>query len=64
MIIEETSAATDPPTRKKMVMELDEELKRKLEDMSGDGGAAGVDYEDGKPNAMKRGVRENMFRVI
>jgi hypothetical protein len=32
--------------------------------MSGDGGAAGIEYEDGKPSAMKRGVRNNMFRLI
>jgi len=43
---------------------MDEELRRRLEEMSGDGGAAGVDYEDGKPVAMKRGVRANMFRLI
>lgn len=32
--------------------------------MSGDGGEAGLELEDGRPVAMKRGVRENMFRVI
>ncbi|KAJ5200436.1 hypothetical protein N7472_005640 [Penicillium cf. griseofulvum] len=31
--------------------------------MSGEGGASGIEYEDGKPNAMKRGVRNNMFRT-
>jgi len=44
--------------------QLDEELRQKLESMSGDGGAAGLELEDGKPVAMKRGVRENMFRLI
>jgi hypothetical protein len=34
------------------------------EDMSGEGGAAGIEYEDGKPQAMKRSVRNNMFRYI
>ena len=44
--------------------ELDEELRAKLEGRSGDGGAAGLELEDGKPAAMKRGVKANMFRVI
>jgi hypothetical protein len=43
---------------------LDEELKMKMEGLSGEGGESGVEYEDGKPAAMKRGVRENMFRYI
>lgn len=44
--------------------QLDEELHKKLEGMSGEGGAAGIELENGKPVAMKRGVRENMFRLI
>ncbi|KXT03189.1 hypothetical protein AC578_4794 [Pseudocercospora eumusae] len=44
--------------------ELDEELMRKLAGISGDGGESGVEYEDGKPVAMKRGVKNNMFRLI
>ncbi len=44
--------------------ELDEELRLKLEGMDKEGGEAGLELEDGKPAAMKRGVRENMFRVI
>ncbi|AEO64620.1 48a2c1cd-0a40-40fd-83a8-7c01a2d9c4f4 [Thermothielavioides terrestris] len=44
--------------------QLDEELRQKLEGISGEGGAAGVEYEDGRPVAMKRAVRENMFRYI
>jgi hypothetical protein len=51
-------------TREKTIAELDEELKRKLEGRSGEGGAAGLEYEDGKATAMKRGVRDNMFRLI
>jgi len=34
----------------------------KLASRSGD--AAGLEFEDGKPVSMKRGVRENMFRYI
>lgn len=49
---------------KKTMAELDEELRQKLEGMSGEGGAAGIELEDGKPVAMKRGVRDNMFRLI
>ncbi len=51
-------------SHKKTMAELDEELRQKLEGMSGEGGAAGIELEDGKPVAMKRGVRENMFRLI
>jgi hypothetical protein len=43
---------------------VDEELRLKLEGISGEGGAAGLEYENGKAVAMKRGVRENMFRLI
>ena len=50
--------------RKKTMAELDTELREKLEGRSGDGGAAGLELEDGKPAAMKRSVRENMFRLI
>jgi hypothetical protein len=44
--------------------ELDEELRLKLEDISGEGGNAGIEYEGGKAEGLKRGVKENMFRVI
>ncbi|KAF9881477.1 hypothetical protein CkaCkLH20_00623 [Colletotrichum karsti] len=49
---------------KKTMKELDEELRLKLEGMSGEGGAAGVEYENGKAEGLKRGVKSNMFRVI
>ncbi|KXX80356.1 hypothetical protein MMYC01_204666 [Madurella mycetomatis] len=51
-------------TRKKTQTEIDEELRMKMEGISGDGGESGVEYEDGRPVTMKRGVRENMFRYI
>lgn len=44
--------------------QLDDELRQKMEGIAGDGGAAGVEYENGQPVAMKRSVRENMFRYI
>lgn len=44
--------------------EMDEELRLTLEGISGEGGEAGLELEDGKPVAMKRGVKENMFRLI
>lgn len=50
--------------RKKTVAELDEELRLKMEGMSGDGGSAGVEYENGKAEGLKRAVKDNMFRVI
>lgn len=52
------------PSKGKTVCQADAELRERLEQMSGEGGASGVEYEDGKPNAMKRGVRNNMFRLI
>ncbi|KAI2624438.1 hypothetical protein GGS21DRAFT_493842 [Xylaria nigripes] len=50
--------------KKKTVAQQDEELRQKMSGLAGDGGEAGVEYEDGKPVAMKRGVRTNMFRYI
>jgi len=50
--------------KKKTLAELDEELRLKMEGIVGDGGEAGVEYEDGVPVAMKRSVKSNMFRYI
>ncbi|KAL6917364.1 hypothetical protein FSHL1_008794 [Fusarium sambucinum] len=50
--------------RKKTSAELDQELREKLESLSGEGGGAGVEYEGGKAEGLKRGVKSNMFRVI
>jgi len=50
--------------KKKTLAELDEELQLKMEGIVGDGGEAGVEYEDGVPVAMKRSVKSNMFRYI
>lgn len=49
---------------KKTSAELDQELRERLESLSGDGGGAGVEYEGGKAEGLKRGVKANMFRVI
>ena len=46
------------------MVELDEEMRQKLEGISGEGGEAGLELEDGRPVAMKRGVKNNMFRLI
>jgi hypothetical protein len=54
----------DPKPKKKTQAELDRELQEKLQGIAGDGGDAGVEYEDGKPVAMKRSVKNNMFRYI
>lgn len=70
--VSKTSKA-DPPKeekrepsqpKKKTLAELDEEVRLKLEGMSGEGGAAGVEYENGRAEGLKRGVKQNMFRVI
>ncbi|MCJ1369143.1 hypothetical protein MMC20_000351 [Loxospora ochrophaea] len=44
----------DLKPKQKTMAEQDEELRLKLEGLSGDGGEAGVELEDGKPAAMKR----------
>lgn len=59
---ESKNAAAGAGVHKKTVAELDEELRLKMEE--GMGGAAGVEYEDGKAEGLKRGVKANMFRVI
>lgn len=64
---EATSKGAEVPqkkAKKKTIAELDEELKLKMESMSGGGGSAGVEYENGKAEGLKRGVKDNMFRVI
>ena len=50
--------------RKNSVAEEDAELRLKLEGISGGGGEAGLELEDGQPVAMKRSVKEKMFRLI
>lgn len=52
-----TTEISEQPTQTstKTQAQLDEELKLKLSALAGDGGEAGVEYEDGKPVAMKRG---------
>jgi hypothetical protein len=50
--------------KRKTMAELDEEMRLKLEGVSGEGGTAGVEYEGGKAVGLKRGVKENMFRII
>lgn len=52
------------PKRRKTQAELDEDLRQKMAGYEGDGGGAGVEYEDGKAEGMRRGVRNNMFRLI
>ncbi|KAK4494385.1 hypothetical protein PRZ48_014683 [Zasmidium cellare] len=54
--------ASGPST--KTVAQRDAEMMRKMAGLSGEGGEAGVEYEDGKAVAMKRSVKNNMFRLI
>lgn len=49
-------------TKRKTLKELDDELMQKMAGLGGD--VASMEFEDGKPVSMKRGVRENMFRYI
>lgn len=65
----ETPKSTEKPSEetkptKKTQAELDQELLAKLQGHEDDGGAAGIEYEDGKPVSMKRSVKNNMFRYI
>jgi len=57
-------AEEQPEKKRKTQAELDEELRQKLEGISGDGGEAGMELENGQPVSMKRGVKNNMFRYI
>ncbi|CAF9909437.1 MAG: hypothetical protein ALECFALPRED_005707 [Alectoria fallacina] len=58
------AGAEEMSKKNKTQAELDDELRQKLEAMSGDGGAAGLELEDGQPVSMKRSVKNNMFRYI
>ncbi|KAI8627136.1 hypothetical protein F5Y19DRAFT_180345 [Xylariaceae sp. FL1651] len=60
----ETPAEQNQNNTKKTMAQLDEELRQKMSGIAGDGGDAGIEYEDGKPVAMKRSVKNNMFRYI
>jgi hypothetical protein len=43
----------------------DAKLMAKLEEfVAGEGGASGVEYEDGRSVDVKRAVKSNFFRVI
>ncbi|KAH6860905.1 hypothetical protein BKA58DRAFT_392383 [Alternaria rosae] len=54
----------DQKPKKKTQAELDAELMAKMAGLDGEGGEAGIEYEDGKPASMKRSVKNNMFRYI
>ena len=62
----EDNGHVDEQKRKKKptMAQLDEEVRAKLEGRSGGGGEAGLELEGGKAVAMKRSVKENMFRLI
>lgn len=60
----ELSFTNTQPNTPKTQLQTDAELQQKLEEISGGGGEAGLELENGKPVAMKRGVKENMFRLI
>lgn len=56
--------AEKPVGHRKTMAEIDEEMRMKMSGIAGDGGEAGIEYEDGQPVAMKRSVKNNMFRYI
>lgn len=58
------SARNNNTTKKKTTTQLDEDMRRAMEGLAGDGGEAGLELENGKAVSMKRSVRENMFRYI
>ncbi|KAI5925550.1 hypothetical protein F4810DRAFT_659114 [Camillea tinctor] len=60
----ETNDVSTQHQKNPTVAEKDEELRLKMSGLSGDGGSAGIEYEDGKPVALKRSVKNNMFRYI
>ena len=62
-LVAEAQKAAEKP-KAKTVAEADAELMEKLAGHSDEGGAAGVEYENGKPVAQKRSVKNNMFRLI
>ena len=64
--VNESSSGTKskPQPKKLSVAEQDEQLRKKMAGIEGDGGEAGVEYEGGEPVAMKRSVKNNMFRYI
>lgn len=62
-VVEAEKFATTQKSTKTMA-EQDAELMKKLAGISGEGGESGVEYEDGKASAMKRSVKNNMFRLI
>lgn len=61
---QDTKELKPTATRKKTIAELDAEMMKKMSGIAGDGGSAGIEYEDGQPVSMKRGVKNNMFRYI
>jgi hypothetical protein len=58
------TAATTTKKKKKTLAQVDEEMRRAMEDRAGEGGAHGAIIEGGKEVAMARAVKENMFRYI
>ncbi|TKA25254.1 hypothetical protein B0A50_05952 [Salinomyces thailandicus] len=62
--VDAQSDAKQEQAPKKTQLQQDEELMKKMQGLSGDGGEAGVEYEDGQPVSMKRSVKNNMFRYI
>ena len=64
VVEDETVSAAEKQKSTKTQAQLDQELMEKMAGLSGDGGEAGVELENGVPVSMKRSVKNNMFRYI
>ncbi|RMZ21401.1 hypothetical protein D0859_14586 [Hortaea werneckii] len=60
----ETTQNQNKQPQPKSQLQQDDELMQKMKGLAGDGGEAGIEYENGVPADMKRSVRNNMFRYI
>ena len=60
----QSQAQSSHQSKKATMAQADLDLQAKMASLMGDGGEAGVEYEDGQPVAMKRSVKANMFRYI
>ncbi|RMZ05242.1 hypothetical protein D0862_05047 [Hortaea werneckii] len=60
----EATQKQNKQSQPKSQLQQDDELMQKMKGLAGDGGEAGVEYENGVPADMKRSVRNNMFRYI
>ena len=61
---ETTSGSSLQEKKYQPMAEQDAKIREALEGISGEGGEAGLELEDGQPTSMKKSVKNNMFRYI